>query len=282
MIDEIEQILYQASEPFATCFADKSADLAVSVIAASVILIIGALGVKMLEKFLKRIVEKRVGENELLERFIVSVSTKIAWIILLVIVIAKLGVEVGPLIAGLGATGFILGFACQESLGSLAAGIMIAFNQPFKIGDLVLVAGHEGTIRHLDMMAVTLTTLDNRRITIPNKQAWSSAIVNYSAMEIRRIEIVVGISYKADIAKACSVALGAIAGMPEVLRDPAPSSLVKALDDSAVTIAFRAWVKNADFWSAFSSATKLVKEAFDANSIGIPFPQRDVHVIKEG
>lgn len=279
MIEAIKQKLSESADLVVTWLTNNGMNLAGRILAALVILLVGALVIKLFERFLRKLVENRDGDRALLERFVVSVGSKAAWIVLLTIVLAKLGVDVGPLIAGLGATGFILGFAFQESLGSLAAGIMIAFNRPFKIGDFVSVAGFEGVIHQLDMMAVVLTTGDNRKITIPNKQAWGSAIVNYSAMPIRRIEVTVGIAYSADITKACAVALEAIGAIPAVLKDPAPASLIAALGESAVTLGFRAWVNNADYWPVLTEATRRVKEAFDRNGIAIPFPQVDVHMI---
>lgn len=275
------QILSDIVEPAKIWIAENGLDFAGRIVAASVILLIGAIAIMLLAKFLRKFVDKHTGDKVLLERFFVSVGTKAAWVVLLTVVISKLGVNVGPIIAGLGATGFIVGFAFQESLGSLAAGIMIAFNQPFKIGDYVTVAGYEGTVRHLDMMTVTLTTADNRRITIPNKQAWGSAIVNYSAMPIRRVEISVGVSYSSDIGKACAVAIEVLGTIPGVLKDPAPCSLVKALQDSSVLLTFRAWVNNADYWPVTSSATQLIKESYDRAGISIPFPQLDVHVLNK-
>ena len=278
-MENIREMLKEMAEPARNWLANNGMDLAGRIIAAVVILVIGAVVIKLLAKGLKKLVEKHNGDKQLLERFFVSVGTKTAWIVLLTLVLAKLGVDVGPLVAGLGVTGFILGFAFQESLGSLAAGIMIAFNQPFKIGDYVTVAGFEGTIQHLDMMAVTLTTVDNRRITIPNKQAWGAAIVNFSAMPIRRVEVKIGIAYSADITKACKVALEAVSSIPEVLKDPAPASLIASLDESAITLGFRVWVKNADFWPVTTSATQRIKEAFDRSGVASPFPQLDVHMI---
>jgi len=258
--------------------SSKGLEFGWRLLGAAVIFILGAIVIRMLSEFLKKVVVQKMGGRDLLQRFIVSVVIKSAWTMLAIVVLGKLGVEVGPLIAGLGVTGFILGFAFQESLGSLAAGIMIAFNQPFKIGDYVQVAGFEGTVQVLDMMAVTLATGDNRRITIPNKQAWGSPIVNYSALELRRFEVVIGIAYGADIAKAKTVALETLGAMDAVLKNPAPMCEVSALDDSAVTLIVRGWVKNADYWSAFFAANQRVKEAFDRAAIEIPFPQMDVHV----
>lgn len=278
-MEMFRQWLADSSQPAMMWLADNGIDFTGRLFAAAMIFIIGAICIRLLAGGLRKLVDRRIGDKELLERFFVSVGTKTAWAVLLTIVVSKLGVDVAPLIAGLGATGFILGFACQESLGSLAAGVMIALNQPFRIGDYVAVAGYEGTILHLDMMAVTLSTGDNRKVTIPNKQAWGSAIVNYSAMPIRRVEVVVGVAYSADLARACAVALETIASQPGVLGDPAPTAAVRALAESSVTLAFRAWVKNADFWPVSSALTQRIKEAYDLAGIVIPFPQVDVHMV---
>ena len=160
------------------------------ILGALAILIIGAVAIKIFSGVLMKILEKsKIGSQSLVAKFIASVSVKVAWAFLAVIVLGKLGVDVGPLIAGLGVTGFVIGFAFQESLGSLAAGLMIAINKPFKVGDYVTVAGLEGSITALDMMAVTLATPDNKKITIPNKQAWGGPIVNYSALARRRVDL---------------------------------------------------------------------------------------------
>ncbi len=251
------------------------------IVAALVILLAGAIAIRIAAKALEKVLEKtRLGEKSLVAKFLVSVAVKVAWAFLIVTVLGKLGVDVGPIIAGLGVTGFIIGFAFQESLGSLAAGLMIAINKPFKVGDFVSVAGHEGSITALDMMAVTLATGDNRKITIPNKQAWGAPIVNYSALDKRRVDLAVGIAYGADINLARKTALEALKAIPEVLADPAPMAEVKSLDDSAVSLVLRAWVKNADYWKVYFAGTQGVKEAFDRAGVAIPFPQIDVHMDK--
>ena len=282
MVDEVKNELVSSAQPAVTWLSEKGMDFAMDLIAAIIIFLVGMVCINIMTKVIKKLVERKIGKREMLERFLMSVAVKGAWAVLIMIVLDKLGVAVGPLVAGLGATGFILGFAFQESLGSLAAGIMLAFNQPFKLGDYVLVGGYEGTVRQLDMMAVVLATSDNRMITIPNKQAWGGPIINYSALELRRVDIAIGIAYGADIAKAKEIAKNTLAALPAVLKDPAPMSEVKSLDDSAVVLTCRAWVKNADYWPTFFAANQRVKEAFDANGISIPFPQLDVHVVKEG
>ena len=265
-------------QPIWAWLTEKGLAYALDVAAALVILAVGAIAIRLLNAALRKALVRADGRHALASRFIVSVLVKTAWAFLIVIVLSKLGVNVGPLIAGLGVTGFILGFAFQESLGSLASGLMIAINEPFKVGDYVAVADLEGTVLQLDMMAVTLATPDNRRITIPNKSAWGSPIVNYSALATRRVEVLVGIAYGADIALARRTAIETMVAIPGVLADPAPMAEVKSLNESAIALTIRAWTANADYWTVFFAANQAVKEAFAEKGIRIPYPQLDVHV----
>lgn len=257
----------------------RGIDFSLRVIAALAIVCFGALIIHFTTKMLEKMLDaSKLGGKSLIARFVVSIVEKTSWAFVVVIALGKLGVDVGPLIAGLGVTGFVLGFAFQESLGSLAAGLMIAIARPFKVGDYVAVAGFEGTVCALDMMAIVLATGDNRKITIPNKQAWGSPIVNYSALQNRRVDLVVGIAYGADIALARTTAIAALRDIEGVLEDPEPMAEVKSLDDSAVTLTVRAWVRNADYWKVFFAGNRAIKEAFDKAGVAIPFPQIDVHM----
>ena len=258
---------------------ERLIQLAVNAGFASLILAVGYFAIKYGSALLhKALTKAEQGRYALVVRFVTSVAEKVAWAFVIVMALEKLGVEVGPIIAGLGVTGFILGFAFQESLGSIASGLMIAINQPFKVGDFVSVAGNDGTITALDMMAVTLATPDNRKITIPNKAAWGQPIVNFSALDKRRVEIIVGIAYGSNISLAKSTALEAIKSVPGVLEDPAPMAEVKSLDDSAVTLVVRGWTKTADFWKVYFAGVRGVKEAFDKVGVEIPFRQMDVNI----
>ena len=246
---------------------------------ALAILVAGYFAIKYGSYLLhKALTKAEEGRHALVVRFVTSVAEKVAWAFVAVMALEKLGVDVGPIIAGLGVTGFILGFAFQESLGSLASGLMIAINQPFKVGDFVSVAGNDGTITALDMMAVTLATPDNRKITIPNKAAWGQPIVNFSALDKRRVEIIVGIAYGSDISLAKRTALETVKSVPGVLADPAPMAEVKSLDDSSVTLVVRCWTKNSDFWKVYFAGIQGVKEAFDKAGVEIPFRQMDVNI----
>lgn len=217
--------------------------------------------------------------NDLLQAFLINVLTKLLWAVAIIVILDTLGVPVGPLIAGLGVAGFIIGFAFQDTLSNFAAGLMILANNPFRVGDYVEVAGEGGTVRELNMMATTLTTPDNKRLTIPNKSVWGSAITNYSVMDTRRVEIKVGISYGSDIAKAKEVIRAVLDSDERILKDPAPVVEVVGLGDSSVDFVVRPWVNTADFWGVYFSNQQRIKEGLDAAGIEIPFPQRVVHMV---
>ena len=259
---------------------DKGLSFAISVIASAVILVLGWFAIKLIVSMVGKAVEKGGKKNTLFGNFIRNVTGKICWAVLIVVVLGKLGVDVGPIVAGLGVTGFILGFAFQESLGNLASGLMIAINEPFKIGDYVIVAGLEGTVIKMDMMAATLATADNKKVVIPNKSAWGSPITNFSALGRRRVDIKIGIDYGCDAVKAIKVALEALPLVPGVLKDPAPSVSVASLDDSQVTLNIRPWSAGADYWTVYNDTQVAIKSAFEKNGIDIPFPQLTVHMDK--
>ena len=250
----------------------------VNVLVALLLLAIGMVVIRVLTRTTQKALGRSGRVNALLQNFLCSVVNKTAWVLLLMIVIQRLGVNIAPLIAGLGVTGFILGFAFQESLGNLAAGMMIAINQPFQIGDYVTVGTISGTVRELNMMAATLFTADNIKVMVPNKVIWGAPITNYTATDKRRIDIAVNIAYGADITKAKRVALDTLRADPRVLDDPAPIAEVIAMGDSAVNLVLRPWTTPSDYWATFFALNQAVKEAFDREGIKIPLPQMDIRV----
>ena len=257
---------------------ENGLDFAVNILAAVVILLVGGLIVKGVVAAVRKALSKSKRVDELLRTFICSVVSKTCWAILFVIALGRLGVDVGPLVASLGVTGVVLGFAFKESLGSLASGLMIALNHPFKVGDYIIAGGVEGSVTELNMMATVLATADNKKITVPNASVWGSAITNFSALGKRRVDTVVAVAYGTDLTKAVSVARAALAKVPGVLSDPAPAVAVGSLGESAVTINVRPWAACADYWAVFSGAQQAVKEAFEREGITIPFPQLSVHM----
>lgn len=259
---------------------DKGLSFAVNAVTAVLLLLVGWLAIRLVVAAVRKAIARTGRNSALFTQFVLSVVSKGCWAVLIVMVLGRLGVNVGPLIAGLGVTGFILGFAFQESLGNLASGLMIALNEPFKVGDYVIVAGLEGTVMKVDMMATELATADNKKVVIPNKAAWGAPITNFSALGKRRVDLKIGIDYGSDIAKAIAVAQKAVASVPQVLAEPAASVSVAGLNSNEVSLNVRPWANGADYWTVYSDVYAAVKAAFDANGIAIPFPQLDVHLDK--
>ncbi len=259
-------------------FAENGISFLVNVLVSMLLLLIGAHAIRLLTAATHKALHKTGRVNALLQNFLCSVVNKTTWVLLLMIVLQRLGVNIAPLIAGLGVTGFILGFAFQESLGNLAAGMMIAINQPFGVGDYVSVGGIEGSIRELNMMAATLATADNKKVMVPNKVIWGAPITNYTATDKRRLEIAIGIAYGADITKAKRIAMDVLLAHPLVLTDPKPLAEVLTLGESAVNLVIRPWSKPSDYWTVYFTVIQSVKEAFDKNGIELPFPQLEVRM----
>lgn len=251
---------------------------AVNVISAILILFVGSFAIRGIVAGTRKALKKSKRVDELLQTFLCSVVSKSCWAVLIIVALGRVGVDVGPLVASLGVTGVVLGFAFKESLGSLAAGLMIALNHPFKVGDYVIIGGVEGSVVELNMMATVLATADNKKITVSNGAVWGSAITNFSALGKRRVDTVVGVSYGTDLTKAVAVAMEAVKKVPGVLADPAPAVAVAALDASAVTINVRPWSTCADYWAVYSATQQAVKEAFEKNGVDIPFNQLTVHM----
>ena len=268
------QDLYQQ---IVTWISEKGVDFAINVISAALIFLVGWLVIRLIGAAVLRALTRNGKKKTLFTSFVSSVVMKICWAILLVMVLGRLGVDVAPLIAGFGVTGFILGFAFQESLGNLASGMMIAINEPFKVGDVVDAAGHTGAIVEVNMMATVMATADNKRIVLPNKSVWGGPIVNYSALDKRRVDLQVGIAYGENVERAISVIRETVAKVPGVLAEPAPAVAVAGLDESQVTMNVRPWSKTGDYWAVYSGVLQAVKEELDRAGIEIPFPQVMVH-----
>ena len=282
IVSELEEQLTAGQELWADVLAwlsEKGISFVMDVIAAVVILLVGMFAIRLVRKAVEKALTKVEKMSKLLSDFIVSVVGKTCWAVLALVVLQRLGVNVGPLVAGLGVTGFILGFAFQETLGSFAAGMMIALNQPFKVGDYVVAGGIEGSVLELNMMATVFATADNKKVVVPNKVVWGSAITNFSALGTRRVDTKISVAYDADIRKAIEVAFDTLKKLPGVLAEPAPIVAIASLDDSAVTINLRPWAACSDYWDVLTNAQEAVKKAYEENGIAIPFPQIDVHMV---
>lgn len=255
----------------------NGADFVVNVVIFLLILLVGKIVIGMICRITSQALKKNPRVSEMLQTFAGDILRKALWLLVLMIALDRLGIQIGPLIAGLGVAGFVIGFAFQESLGNLAAGVMILLNEPFRIGDFAEAGGHSGTIKDMNLMATTLTTPDNKKIVIPNRSIWGGSITNYTALDTRRVDMTAGISYSSDIAKAKQIVHRILASHDKVLEEPAPVVEVVEMADSSVNLVVRPWAKTSDYWTVYFSLNQTIKETFDREGIVIPFPQVDVH-----
>ena len=214
-----------------------------------------------------------------LHGFIESLSSIVLKVLLLVSVASMIGVETTSFIAVIGAAGLAIGLALQGSLGNFAGGVLILLFRPIRVGEWIEAQGVAGTVHSIQIFHTVLKSADNKTIVVPNGSLSNGHITNYSREPRRRADINIGIDYSADIKLARQILLD-IAQDERVLRDPEPVVFVTGLGDSSVNLSLRVWVATGDFWPVTFSFTERVKERFDEAGIGIPFPQRVVHLVQ--
>jgi small conductance mechanosensitive channel len=210
--------------------------------------------------------------------FVVKGTRRIILGVGLIVALSALGVNIGPLLALIGAAGFVVAFALQDTLSNFASGIMILVYRPFDVGDVVDVASVSGTVNSLNLVSVTIKTFDNKTIIVPNNEVWNNVITNATSTLTRRVDMVFGIGYGDDMAKAQSILEDIVKHHPDTLGDPEPLVKLNELGESSVNFICRPWVRTENYWKVYWDVTRTVKERFDAEGISIPFPQRDVHI----
>ncbi|AOV16041.1 mechanosensitive ion channel protein MscS [Acidihalobacter aeolianus] len=249
----------------------------IKIVFALAVLAIGLWLAGLLTKLIgKALVKARM--DTMLVRFLESIIKALLQMVVVIAALSQLGVQTTSLIAILGAAGLAIGLALQNSLSNFAAGVLLLVFKPFKSGDFVEAGGVLGVVEHVRVFNSVLRTPDNREITVPNGKIYNDVITNYSARDTRRIDLVVGISYDADIRKAKEIVEAILAEDARILKDPAATCGVMDLADSSVNLYIRPWVASADYWNTRCDLLETIKLRFDANGIGIPYPQMDVHL----
>ena len=249
--------------------------------------ILAFLGILFIARIVSRIAARitaralsatRGQTSALLREFLVNAVRKVVFFIGFVIALEQLGIDIGPLLAGIGVMGFVVGFALQGTLSNFASGIMILLYRPYDVGDLIKAAGVTGRVAEMNLVSTTIRTMDNQRVIVPNSTIWGDVIVNLDGEDRRRVDMTFGIGYSDDIPKAEQILNDIVKSHPMVLEDPAPVVKLHELADSSVNFTVRPWSTPAQYWDVYWDVTRAVKERFDAEGISIPFPQRDVHV----
>jgi small conductance mechanosensitive channel len=281
-ISATRTIVSQAWNGLTTWLSENGPSLLVKILLFLLIMIAG----RFLARLISRAVEKslarpNINMSHLLKRMTVTFTKNAIIILALVFGLAQLGFSLGPLLAGFGVVGFILGFAMQDSLSNLAAGMMILINRPYDVGDLVDISGVFGKVENMSMVSTSILTLDNQKLVVPNSKIWGDVIKNVTDQKVRRVDMTFGIAYTDDIPHAEEVLKDILEKHERVLDQPESMVRLHTLGESSVDFVVRPWVKTDDYWDVYWDVTRAVKMRFDEEEISIPFPQRDIHIYEE-
>ena len=253
------------------------AQFGVNIVAALLIFIVGLWVTKGLTAISRRALE-RARVDAMLARFIAHLVYFGLLTFVVLAAVSKLGIQTTSFIAVLGAAGLAVGLALQGSLSNFAAGVLIILFRPYKVGDYIEGGGVGGTVEEVQVFTTVMKSPDNKRIIVPNSHIMGGTITNYSSMPQRRVDLLVGVSYDSDLDKVREVLNDILEADERILREPAPVIAVMELADSSVNFVVRPWTDAANYWPLKFDLNEKIKKRFDAEGIGIPFPQRDVHI----
>lgn len=267
---------------------NKYTDMVQTLVAAYGLKIIAAIVIFIIGKWLSGVLSRAVGKameraktDQVLVKFVVNLAYAALLAFVVLAALAQLGIQTTSFIAIIGAAGLAIGLALQGSLSNFAAGVMLIIFRPFKVGDYIEAAGTAGSVEEIMIFSTKLKSPDNKQLYVPNGSIISGTITNYSAREQRRVDLVFGCGYGDDIKKTKALLEAIVKENALVLDEPAPTIGVLELGDSSVNFAVRPWVATSDYWDVHFQITEEVKQRFDEAGISIPFPQRDVHLVRD-
>jgi len=270
---------YSAKEIF-DIFTPIVISIAGKIVAAILILTVGFTIAKMLVKFFtksKLFGKLDPGVGSFIKSFL-SISIKI---LVLLTVASVVGIPMASFITILGSVAVAVGLALQGSLSNIAGGLLILLNKPFVVGDFISVNGFDGSVTDIGLFYTKLSTVDNRKVVLPNSVVTSNALINVTHQTTRRVDMDISVAYDSDIEKVKSVLLGIANTHSLVHKDPEPMARLSAHGENALTFAFRVWCNKEDYWTVRFDLLESVKAEFDKEGISIPYPQLDVHLDKQ-
>jgi len=241
-----------------------------------VLLVIGIFAMRIIRRVLKTTLEKSRLEKAAYS-LITSLANAAMYILLGLIVASSLGIDVTSIVALASVLTLALSLALQNMVSNILGGFTILYTHPFHSGDYVEIAGQGGTVKEINMTYTMLATADNKLISIPNSAVVAAQIVNYSASDIRRVEINVTASYDAPV-QAVIDALVLAGTVDNVLLEPAPAAVITAYGESAISYSLRVWVKTPDYWDVYFTINQRVKNIFDEQGIQMTYPHLNVHL----
>ena len=246
---------------------------------AAAIIIVARILIAIIRRTILNFSKRSKKFTFIMAQLVWKLCAALIWIIAIVAVLGVFGIDLTPVLAGLGITGVVLGFALQESISSLFSGIMIALNSPFRVGDWVDIGDISGTVQSMDLMCVTLSSGDNKKITMNNKTVWASTITNYSDVDKRRVDLTVSIAYSSDMSKVRPLIYSLLRSYPEVLPDPDITIEVSSINDSALNLIVRPWTKPDDYWAVLWRFYGEIIPLLNNNGIEVVYKKVNVDVI---
>lgn len=258
---------------------EKALHLGVRVLLAVVCFLIGVQLIKLIRKIIKKSMQRASAELGAVQ-FVDSFVKAALYVLLVLMLASSFGVDAASIVAVLGSAGVAIGLAIQGSLSNLAGGVLILLLKPFRVGDYILESstGKEGTVTEIQIFYTKLLTVDNKTVILPNGSLANNSIVNMTAQANRRMDIIVSVSYGADLKRAKEVLMNVLLEDDAVLKDMDRMVFVDELAASSVNLGVRCWFKQADFWTGKWRVTENCKLALDEAGIEIPFNQLDVHL----
>lgn len=255
-------------------------EYSIKVIIAIVILIAASIISRIVIGLMRKGMVKRDMDNAVIS-FLSAIVKSVIFIAALLVALSQIGVETTSFIAILGAAGLAIGLALQGSLSNIASGVLLIMFRPLRAGEYVECGGTAGTVEEINIFQTILKTPDRKVVYVPNSQVIGSAIVNYNREQVRRIDLVIGVSYNANLQHTKKVLMDELVKDERVLKDPEPFVAVNVLNSSSVDFIVRPWTKTEDYWPTRWDLLERIKDRLDEEGIGIPFPQMDVHVHKQ-
>lgn len=252
----------------------------VNMLTALAVFIVGRIVIGLVVSLVKKLLHKS-KMDDMLVNFITSILGSLLLLFVIVASLDQLGVNTSSLIAIVGAAGLAIGLSLQDSLKNFAAGVLLVVFRPFRAGDFIEAAGVSGVVESISIFSTVMRTGDNREVIVPNGPIYGGVITNYSKRDTRRVDMVFGIGYDANLLEAKKLLADILAEDSRILQEPAPVVAVSELADSSVNFVVRPWVNTPDYWAVLWDTNEKVKLRFDEAGISIPFPQMDVHLQKQ-
>ncbi|MED9902940.1 MAG: mechanosensitive ion channel [Lachnospiraceae bacterium] len=270
----------EVMEAFLEEWTGKALGLGIRILLSIILFLIGVQLIKLIRRILKKSLNRAKADTGVIQ-FLDSLTKACLYVVLIFLIASGFGVDAASIVALLGSAGVAIGLAIQGSLSNFAGGVLILLLKPFKVGDYIKEdsRGNEGTVTEIQLFYTKLTTPDNRIIVLPNGALANNSLTNVTEAATRRLDIFVGIAYDSDIRKAKILLTDMLKADAATLKEQEMNVYVDLLDESAVRLGIRCWVKKEDYWETKWRLTENTKYVLDDAGISIPFPQLDVHQV---